>query len=55
MATVSKKTVKSGNYKCPKCKAKMVVTESCEYCRRCGYRKHLEPSNLTKRLFNSER
>lgn len=51
MATASKKSVKSGNHKCPKCKAKLVVTESCEYCRRCGYRKNLEPSNLTKRFF----
>ena len=46
-----KKTAKMSNSKCPKCGAKLVVTEFVERCRRCGYSKHREPSNLTKRLY----
>lgn len=37
--------------KCPKCNAKLVEGEWSQYCRRCGYSKNREASNLTKRLF----
>lgn len=37
--------------KCPKCGAKLVEGEWQQWCRRCGYSKHREPSNLTKRLW----
>ena len=37
--------------KCPKCGCKMEEGEWYQRCRRCGYSKHREPSNLTKRLF----
>lgn len=47
----NKKTTKISSCKCPKCKAKLVVTEFTEYCRRCGYSKHREASNLTKKLY----
>lgn len=46
-----KKPLKNLGARCPKCKAKMEVSEFAQKCRRCGYMKHLEPSNLTKRLF----
>lgn len=42
---------KQQSAKCPKCKAKLIVNEWSETCRRCGYSRHREPSNFTKRLF----
>lgn len=47
-----KKVRKNSGAKCPKCRAKLEVSEFAEKCRRCGYTKNLEPSNLTKRLMN---
>lgn len=46
-----KKTAKTSTCRCPKCRAKLVVSEFSEYCRRCGYSKRREASNLTKRLY----
>lgn len=36
--------------KCPKCRAKLKVSEDRMSCRRCGYTKHLPVSNWTKHL-----
>ena len=38
-------------YKCPKCGAKLKISEFAQSCNRCGYFKSVEPSNLTKRLY----
>lgn len=45
-----KRKMQTGD-KCPKCGAKMKTSETAKWCKRCGYSKELEPSNLTKRLF----
>lgn len=47
-----KRVRKNSGAKCPKCRAKLEVSEFAEKCRRCGYTKNLEPSNLTKRFLN---
>lgn len=47
----SNKPKKQTGYKCPKCRAKLQTSEFAQYCRRCGYSKNIEPSNLTKRLY----
>lgn len=41
---------KQQSTKCPKCGAKLIDGEWMQRCSRCGYTKHREPSNLTKRL-----
>ena len=45
-----KKTKIQISHKCPKCGAKLKVSEFAQSCNRCGYFKSVEPSNLTKRL-----
>lgn len=47
-----KKQRKNSGARCPKCRAKLEVSEFAEKCRRCGYTKNLEPSNFTKKLMN---
>lgn len=47
-----KRVRKNSGAKCPKCRAKLEVSEFAEKCRRCGYTKNLEPSNLMKRFLN---
>lgn len=49
-----KKMKKNSGGKCPKCRAKLEVSEFAEKCRRCGYTKNLEPSNRTKRFLEYE-
>lgn len=38
-------------YKCPKCGAKVEVSEWGCKCKRCGWSKNLEATNLTKRFW----
>ena len=46
----AEKRRKQQSERCPKCKAKLIVGDWRKSCRRCGYTKVIEPSNLTKRL-----
>lgn len=48
-----KKSIKRSGARCPKCRAKLEISEFAEKCRRCGYIKHLEPSNRTKWLLDN--
>lgn len=38
-------------HRCPNCGAKMIETEFTRRCNRCGFLMHLQPSNLTMKLW----